>query len=250
MYPAREAGNFCHRAKPAPVPGFGEAEAGEVCLAAALCRSVEQQERHAQVPQQSLVWPWPLQHKRRMTALSLSLFQMSCTIFCAPNSPVLRKGILGNLLKVTKCKPDTLDHTLYLDLFPTLYTLWGFPGGPVVKNPQCRRCRRQGFNPWVQEDPLEQEMATCSSMLPWKIPYREELSRLQYMGSQRARHNWECMHALIHSLFLFNCRKFEMRCTIFVHGIVEYYYRTFFFFTCSTHLALSKFITAAVLDFF
>ena len=35
------------------------------------------------------------------------------------------------------------------------------------------------------EDPLEQEMATHSSMLAWRIPWREEPGRLQSMGSQR-----------------------------------------------------------------
>ena len=35
-----------------------------------------------------------------------------------------------------------------------------------------------------QEDPLEDEMATHYSILPWTIPWREEPSRLQSMGSQ------------------------------------------------------------------
>ena len=34
------------------------------------------------------------------------------------------------------------------------------------------------------EDPLEKEMATHSSILAWKIPWAEELGRLQSMGSQ------------------------------------------------------------------
>ena len=40
------------------------------------------------------------------------------------------------------------------------------------------------------EDPLEEEMATLSSTLAWKIPWTEELCRLQSMGSQRVRHDW------------------------------------------------------------
>ena len=36
----------------------------------------------------------------------------------------------------------------------------------------------------VQEDPLEKEMATHSSILAWRIPWTEEPSRLQSMGSQ------------------------------------------------------------------
>ena len=40
-----------------------------------------------------------------------------------------------------------------------------------------------------QEDPLEKEMATHSSILAWKIPWTEEPSKLQSMGSQRVGHD-------------------------------------------------------------
>ena len=43
---------------------------------------------------------------------------------------------------------------------------------------------------WVQslgqEDPLEKEMATHSSILAWKIPWTEEPGGLQSMGSQES----------------------------------------------------------------
>ena len=46
---------------------------------------------------------------------------------------------------------------------------------------------------WVrslgQEDPLEKEMATHSSILAWEIPRTEEPGGLQSMGSQRVRQN-------------------------------------------------------------
>ena len=46
---------------------------------------------------------------------------------------------------------------------------------------------------WVrslsQEDPLEKEMATHSSVLAWRIPWMEEPGGLQSMGSQRAGHD-------------------------------------------------------------
>ena len=41
----------------------------------------------------------------------------------------------------------------------------------------------------AQEDPLQKEMATNSSILAWKIPRMEELGRLYSMGSQRVKHN-------------------------------------------------------------
>ena len=46
---------------------------------------------------------------------------------------------------------------------------------------------------WVQslgwEDPLEEKMATCSSILAWKIPWTEEPDGLLSMGSQRVGHD-------------------------------------------------------------
>ena len=46
---------------------------------------------------------------------------------------------------------------------------------------------------WVQslgqEDPLEEEMATHSKILAWKIPWTEEPGGLQSTGSQRVRHD-------------------------------------------------------------
>ena len=40
-----------------------------------------------------------------------------------------------------------------------------------------------------QENPLEKEMATHSSILAWRIPWTEEPGGLQSMGLQRVRHN-------------------------------------------------------------
>ena len=40
-----------------------------------------------------------------------------------------------------------------------------------------------------QEDPLEQGMATHSSILAWRILWTEEPGGLQSMGSKRVRHD-------------------------------------------------------------
>ena len=46
---------------------------------------------------------------------------------------------------------------------------------------------------WVgtlgQEDALEKEMATHSSILAWRIPWTEEPDRLQSRGSQTVGHD-------------------------------------------------------------
>ena len=64
----------------------------------------------------------------------------------------------------------------------------GFPGGSVVKKPPAMQETRV----WSlgQEDALEEEMATHSSILTWKIPWTEEPGKLQSMGLQTVRHNW------------------------------------------------------------
>ena len=53
----------------------------------------------------------------------------------------------------------------------------GFPGGSVGKN------LPDEWEPWVPslggEDPLEEEMATRSSILAWKILWTEELGGLR-----------------------------------------------------------------------
>ena len=48
--------------------------------------------------------------------------------------------------------------------------------------------RETGVRSLGQEDPLEKEMATHSSILAWRIPWTEEPGRLQSMGSQRVGH--------------------------------------------------------------
>ena len=52
---------------------------------------------------------------------------------------------------------------------------------------------------WIQflgwEDPLEEEMTNHSSILAWKIPWAEDPSRPQFMGSQRVRHDLATEHA-------------------------------------------------------
>ena len=64
---------------------------------------------------------------------------------------------------------------------------WVFPTGSVVKNPPAMQKRRVQF--LGQEDALEKETATHSSILAWEIPWTEEPGGLQSMGSQRVGHD-------------------------------------------------------------
>ena len=85
----------------------------------------------------------------------------------------------------------------WLGEFHGLYSPWGHKesetteqlsfGLQMVKNLPAMQ------ETWVQsqgqEDPLEKEMATHSSILAWRIPWTEEPGGLQSMGSQRVKHN-------------------------------------------------------------
>ena len=76
--------------------------------------------------------------------------------------------------------PCAVQHILSF-----IYFIWIFPVAQVVKNPLAMQ------ETWVRspcwEDPLEK--AIHSSILAWRIPWIEELGRLQFVESQRVRHN-------------------------------------------------------------
>ena len=62
------------------------------------------------------------------------------------------------------------------------------PGGSDGKASVC------SVETWVRsldgEDPLEEGMATHSSILAWRIPWTEEPGGLRSLGSQRVGHDW------------------------------------------------------------
>ena len=71
-----------------------------------------------------------------------------------------------------------------------LFTIWAAPP-PVAQTPKNLPALQETWD-WSlgQEDPLEKEMATHSSILAWRIPWTEEPGGIQSMGSQRVGHNW------------------------------------------------------------
>ena len=61
---------------------------------------------------------------------------------------------------------------------------WGFPDGSVVRNlPVMQEMQERQVQSLRRIGPLEEEMATHSSILAWKIPWTEEPGGLQSMGS-------------------------------------------------------------------
>ena len=77
---------------------------------------------------------------------------------------------------------------LYDGICFTIIDKVGFPGGAAVKNLSAVRETQEIL---VQslglEDLLEEEMATHSSILAWRIPWTEEPGRLQPMGLQKSQ---------------------------------------------------------------
>ena len=71
-----------------------------------------------------------------------------------------------------------------------LHVSRGFQVALGVKDPPANAgdIRDTGVFPG-RGDPLEEGMATHSSILAWRIPWTEEPGRLQSMGSQRVRHD-------------------------------------------------------------
>ena len=69
--------------------------------------------------------------------------------------------------------------------------LRAFAGGSAVKN--LPAMQQTMLETWVQslgqEDPLQEEMVTGSSVLAWEIPWLEEPGQPQSIGSQGVRHN-------------------------------------------------------------
>ena len=67
-----------------------------------------------------------------------------------------------------------------------MWDLSGFPSGSVVKNPPAMQETQEM---WVRslgwEYHLEEELATYSSILAWRITWTEEPGRLQSIGLQR-----------------------------------------------------------------
>ena len=64
------------------------------------------------------------------------------------------------------------------------------PGGSAVKNPPAVQEPQETQVQFLgREDPLEEGVATHSSIHAWRIPWTEEPGGLQFIGSQRIGHD-------------------------------------------------------------
>ena len=99
---------------------------------------------------------------------------------------LLGRKAMPNLDSILKSRDITL---------PTKVCVVKAMVSPVMWVAQMIKHLSTMWETWVRslggEDPLEKEMAIHSSTIAWKIPWTEEPGRLQSMGSQRVRHDWE-----------------------------------------------------------
>ena len=74
-----------------------------------------------------------------------------------------------------------------------IYTWMGFPGHSVGKEctqPAMLEIQETWVQSLAQEEPLEEGIATHSSILAWRLSWTEEPGELQSIESQRIRHSW------------------------------------------------------------
>ena len=113
-----------------------------------------------------------------MNPILFNLFSRNCSQFLG----------LVMALSLLFCRPLCVCVYIYMSFWQS-YGIWdrdcghkGFPCARLGKNlPAMQETRVQFLG---LEDALEEEMATHSSILAWKISWTEEPGRLQSMGSQ------------------------------------------------------------------
>ena len=94
---------------------------------------------------------------------------------------------------------SNMKHDIWANFMPNIFKLYIYIkikclyiGASLVAQTVKNVLAVQETQVWSpsQEDPLEEEMATHSSILAWRIPRTEQPTGLQSMGSQRVRHDW------------------------------------------------------------
>ena len=88
---------------------------------------------------------------------------------------------------ITRCGREVHFGSQPRDYLPAFWPLRASLVAQTVKGlPAMQKTWVQSLG---QEDPLEKEMATHTSILAWEIPWMEKPGRLQSMGSQTVGNN-------------------------------------------------------------
>ena len=77
-----------------------------------------------------------------------------------------------------------------MHIVETIQVILSFPDGLAVKDlAAVQELQEMQVQSLGWEESLEEDIATYSSILIWRIPWREEPSGLQSIGSQRVGHD-------------------------------------------------------------
>ena len=73
-------------------------------------------------------------------------------------------------------------------------------GSAVKSLPAMQEMQETQVQSLGGEDPLEEGMATHSSIVAWRFPWREERGGLESIGLQRVGNDWACTHTQLSKL--------------------------------------------------
>ena len=91
-----------------------------------------------------------------------------------------------------RSRPQRFQWQNQKDLRKNVFKYRGFPDGASGKDPHLpmQEMEEMQVRSLGPEDTLEEEMATSSSILAWRVPWTEEPGGLQSPGSHWVGHNW------------------------------------------------------------
>ena len=136
---------------------------------------------------------WGVHFQRAAQLNAVMMYSTSGEIQCGWGQGCLLETDSGWEVSLQKfCLTKNLKQILKTRGSYLMYQSWwqaafvsnklGFPGGLQIQDT------------WVQslgqEDPLEEGMATHSTVFAWRIPWTEEPGGLQSIGLHRVRHYW------------------------------------------------------------
>ena len=141
---------------------------------------------------------WPFFFFKFLAALGLSYSTRAKIAACGslvsrPGIESMSPALEGRFLTTGASGKSLLGFVNFLSMHLSSF-------GGSVKNPPAKR------ETWIRslgwEDPLEEGMATHSSILAWRIPWTKESGGLRSMGSQSVWHDWATKHSTVFYQFL------------------------------------------------